>query len=158
MNRGRSFGLPPAVDAPNSALDSALLPALRAPGKLPDAGRLLWHNTDHRKHILVDLSDIIDRVEATTSMLAESEEPKARRVVAIARQLVERQGSEGSADGDAALRRELNQHFELLGRRGARALPAAALARALLARLSGTQRDVDEALNDAHQKLSMFGL
>lgn len=113
----------------------------------------------HRKRILVDPTDIIDRVEATTSMLAESEEPKARRVVAIARQLFERQDrSEGFEDSDAALRRELSQHFELLGRRGARALPAAALARALLAQLSGTQRDVDEALNDANQKLSMFGL
>lgn len=92
-------------------------------------------------------------------MLAESEEPKARRVVAVARQLFERQDrSEGFEDSDAALRRELSQHFELLGRRGARALPAAALARALLAQLSGTQRDVDEALNDANQKLSMFGL
>ncbi len=90
-------------------------------------------------------------------MLAESEAPKARAVVAIARQLAERRGSERS-EGDAALRRELNQHFELLGRRGARALPAAALARALLAQLSGTQRDIDEALNDAQQKLSMFGL
>lgn len=94
-------------------------------------------------------------------MLAESEEPKARRVVAIARQVLERQRSHGAwlpHDGDAALRRELNQYFELLGRRAARALPAAALARALLARLSGTQRDVDEALNDCDQKLSMFGL
>jgi len=106
---------------------------------------------------LVDLSDIIDRVEAMTSMLAESEEPKARRVVAIARQLCERP-DDARADGDAELRKELNQHFELLGRRGARALPAAALARALLARLSGTPRDVDEALKDCNQKLSMFGL
>lgn len=91
-------------------------------------------------------------------MLAESEEPKARRVVALARQLSEGHQGADAAGGAAALRRELNQHFELLGRRGARALPAAALARALLAQLSGTQRDVDEALNDAHEKLSMFGL
>lgn len=105
----------------------------------------------------MDLSDIIDRVEAMTSMLAESEEPKGRRVVAIARQLAERSPDVHDA-GDAELKRELNQHFELLGRRGARALPAAALARALLARLSGTSRDVDEALKDCNQKLSMFGL
>ena len=45
-----------------------------------------------------------------------------------------------------------------VGRRGARALPAAALARALLADLGGTRRDVEEALNDCNQKLSMFGL
>ena len=89
-------------------------------------------------------------------MLAEAEAPNARRVMAIARQLLERQP--GFDADDSALRRELNQHFELLGRRSARALPAAALARVLLARLGGSQRDVDDALNDAHQKLSMFGL
>lgn len=107
---------------------------------------------------MVDLSDIIDRVEAATSMLAEAEEPNARRMVAIARQLLERHPRSDADSSDNALRRELNQHFELLGRRSARALPAAALARVLLARLGGSQRDVDEALNDAHQKLSMFGL
>ena len=142
-----------------------------ATGRLPhgragggrDARDLSWHNTPEpnpRKLSLVDLSDIIDRVDAMSSMLAESEEPRARRVVAIARQLCEADTvhDDAGVTDEAALRRELNQHFELLGRRGARALPAAALARALLARLGGTQRDVDEALNDCNQKLWMFGL
>jgi len=113
------------------------------------------------ERILIDLSDIIDRVEAATSMLAESEQAGARRVVALARQLAMREREQGApvaTEEDPSLRRELNQHFELLGRRGARALPAAALARALLADLGGTRRDVEEALNDCNQKLSMFGL
>ena len=113
------------------------------------------------ERILIDLSDIIDRVEAATSMLAESEQAGARRVVALARQLALREREQGTpvaTEEDPSLRRELNQHFELLGRRGARALPAAALARALLAELRGTRRDVEEALNDCNQKLSMFGL
>lgn len=123
--------------------------------------RGLWHNTGPSKQTLVDLSEIIDRVEAMTSMLAEPEAPQARRVVALARQLLERRRTQDAwvADaGDVPLRRELNQHFELLGRRGARALPAAALARVLLAQLSGTERDVAEALKDADHKLSIFGL
>ena len=109
----------------------------------------------------MDLSDIIDRVEAATSMLAESEQAGARRVVALARELALRQREQGAlvaSEEDPSLRKELNQHFELLGRRGARALPAAALARALLAELRGTRRDVEEALNDCNQKLWMFGL
>lgn len=137
----------------------------RGPAPVPGSCRTLvafcGRTPAHRKRILVDPLDIIDRVDATTSMLADSEEPRARRVVALARQLLAGDRAQASAavdDSVVALRRELNQHFELLGRRGARALPAAALARALLAQLSGTQRDVDEALADCNQKLSMFGL
>jgi hypothetical protein len=113
------------------------------------------------ERILIDLSDITDRVEAATSMLTESEQSGARRVVALARELALREREHGALkvhEHDRSLRKELNQHFELLGRRGARALPAAALARALLAELGGTRRDVEEALNDCDGKLSMFGL
>lgn len=110
----------------------------------------------------MEISDIVDRVDSLTSELAPSEQASARRVVALARELGGRTRVDGvlvPQAGDAAVRRELNRAFELLGRRGARALPASALARALLAELGGAaRRDVDEAIQDCDQKLLMFGL
>jgi hypothetical protein len=113
--------------------------------------------------MLAPYQDVIDRVEQSLSMVNHSEQDAVRRVVELARQLELQPRPNGvlirgDADADAALRRELNRHFELLGRRGARALPAAALARALLADLRGSARDLEEAVNDCSQKLLMFGL
>lgn len=109
----------------------------------------------------MDTLELIGRVEASASLVDPAEQARAHRVVELARQLQGRPRSNGMTvpgDGDAQLRRELNQHFELLGRRGAKALPAAALARALLAELGGTRQDVREALEDCNLKLLMFGL
>lgn len=96
--------------------------------------------------------DVLDRVYDAAAALNDVERRDARRVVELCRQdhLV-------SADG-GDLRRELGRLAELLGRRGARALPAAALARARLADLGGQSQDRDRALADCDQKLMLFGL
>lgn len=111
--------------------------------------------------LLLEYPDLIDRVDAAASLVDAADQASARRVVAIGRELSARPRRDGAptpGENDAALRRELNRAFELLGRRGARALPAAALARALLADLSGSRRDFREALGDCQHKLLMFGL
>ncbi len=104
---------------------------------------------------------LIERAERAAANVVAADAASAHRVVVLARELQARPRNEGlvipTAD-DSVVRRELNRHFELLGRRGARALPLAALARALLADLSGTRRELDEALSDCEKKLSMFGL
>jgi hypothetical protein len=105
--------------------------------------------------------DVLDRAQSAASLVQPPDQPGARRVLHIAREVAARQRDADTprpSSEDSALKRELNQHFELLGRRGAKALPLAALARSVLADLSGSRRDFSEALNDCHQKLLMFGL
>ena len=109
----------------------------------------------------MDYMDLIDRAEGAVQSVDGQDQGGARRVIAIARELESRPREAGvllAEAGDPQLRRELGRHFELLGRRGAKALPLAALARALLADLSGTRRDFEEAIRDCQQKLLMFGL
>jgi hypothetical protein len=109
----------------------------------------------------MDYQDVIDRVEAAASLVVGPDRQAGERVVAIARQLEVRQRNNSSLvphECDAALRRELSRHYELLGRRGAKALPLSALARTLLADLGGTRRDFEDAISDCKQKLLMFGL
>lgn len=106
-------------------------------------------------------ADLIDRAEKAAAQVEPADATGAHRVLLLARQLQARPRREGlvvSTAEDSTLRRELNRHFELLGRRGAKALPLAALARALLADLSGTRRDLEEALRDCDEKLVIFGL
>jgi predicted nucleic acid-binding Zn ribbon protein len=94
---------------------------------------------------------VIDRVDALASELGESEALDAKRVVTIARDLRQ------AAASDPSLRQELNRLGETLARRSARALPAAALARAALADLWGDERERDRALAECNAKLELFG-
>ena len=106
-------------------------------------------------------SDLIERAEQAASRVDVMDAAGAQRVLLLAKQFQQRPREAGllvSSAEDSALRRELTRHFELLGRRGAKALPLAALARVLLADLSGTRRDLEEALNDCDKKLLIFGL
>jgi hypothetical protein len=98
----------------------------------------------------MDYEDVLERVECLASELGESESADARRVVQMVRSLREARGT--------AVRQELNRLSETLARRSARALPAAALARAALADLWEDKGERQRALNDCNDKLTMFGL
>ncbi len=107
----------------------------------------------------MDYEHVIERAESSVSLIDSRDREAAHRVLTIVRELMGRDQQTPPGDrNDAPWRRELNRHFELLGRRGARALPVAALARAALADLGGSRRDFDEAIRDCDQKLLMFGL
>lgn len=96
--------------------------------------------------------DVLERVESLATELGAIEAADARRVVAIVRDL-------GRIDReDLSIRRELNRLGETLARRSARALPAAALARAALADLWGDRTERDRALSECAAKLELFRL
>lgn len=103
-----------------------------------------------------------DRVDGLSPLLGPSERPLAERVVAIARELEARSrepesGRLVAADGDQALKRELAQLTEQLGRRQSHALPAATLGRAALADLYGDRRTFALVSTDCESKLALLG-
>lgn len=107
-----------------------------------------------------DYTLIIDRVAATTPLLAPNERTSAERVVALCRELQDRERESGSVAArasDAELKRELGRLTETLGRRGSRALPAATLARAALADLSGDAASLRLLYAECDAKLALFG-
>ena len=100
----------------------------------------------------MEYEDVLQRVDTLSSELGEPEAADARRVVAIVRAL----GAPGGRE--RALGRELNRLSETLARRSARALPAAALARAALADLWGDASERERTLLECDSKLELFGL
>jgi hypothetical protein len=107
-----------------------------------------------------DYSLLLDRVAATTPMLEPNERASAERVIAICHELAPRAREAGRIKiepGDLELKRELGRHMETLGRRGSLALPAATLARAALADLSGDARSFGALCAECEAKLALFG-
>lgn len=103
---------------------------------------------------------VLDRVAAAIDLLDEPERTGAQRAIELCRHIQERprQGDKLVPQAsDSELRRELGRLTETLGRRSSRALPAAALARAVLADLGGDPRAASEACADCHAKLGMLG-
>lgn len=103
---------------------------------------------------------VLERVAASADRLDDPERTGAQRAVELCRQLLDRPRESGKLvpqPSDLELRRELGRLAETLGRRSSRALPAAALARALLADLGGDPRVAAEACADCHAKLGMLG-
>jgi hypothetical protein len=107
-----------------------------------------------------DYTLVLDRVAATTPLLDPNERASGERVIAICRELQLRARDSGrvaSSAADVALKRELGRLTETLGRRGSRALPAATLARAALADLSGDINSFRMLCSDCDAKLTLFG-
>jgi transcription elongation GreA/GreB family factor len=103
---------------------------------------------------------LLDRVDGFTPLLGPNERPLAERVVAIARELAERERN-GDAllpgERDQEIKRELARLTEQLGRRASQALPAATLGRAALADLYGDQTTFRSVSADCEAKLAMLG-
>jgi hypothetical protein len=107
-----------------------------------------------------DYTVVLDRVAGTTALLDPNERASAERVVALCHELQARARESGrvaSSAADFALKRELGRLTETLGRRGSRALPAATLARAALADLSGDVNSFRLLCADCDAKLTLFG-
>jgi len=101
-----------------------------------------------------------DRVDGLSPLLGPNERPLAERVVAIARELEARPREAErlvATDRDQALKRELAQLTEQLGRRQSHALPAATLGRAALADLYGDRRTFALVSADCESKLALLG-
>jgi hypothetical protein len=103
---------------------------------------------------------VLERVAELAERLPAEERGRAERVVGIWRELAARERSAGKllpGEADLGLKRELGQLAELLGRRSTQALPAASLARAALADLSGDLRSVQAMCSDCGAKLALLG-
>jgi hypothetical protein len=110
---------------------------------------------------LGDQGALFEQVENLAVALAAPERASAERVVELCRALVARPRDAGKlvpSPLDPALKKELARLSEVLGRRASRALPAAALARAALAELSGDARGREAACDDCRAKLALWGL
>ncbi len=59
---------------------------------------------------------------------------------------------------EGSFRREMNRLVELLARRSARAMPLAALGRALLADLGGDVRERESLVREFETKVALLGL
>jgi hypothetical protein len=103
---------------------------------------------------------VLERVAELAQHLPAEERSRAERVLGICRELAARDRPAGKlspAAGDLELKRELGRLAELLGRRSTQALPAASLARAALADLSGDLRSLQAMCSDCDAKLALLG-
>ena len=103
---------------------------------------------------------LLDRVEGLCALLAGEERMNAERVVAACRELDVRERVDGklvSTTSDMELKRELARLTEVLGRRAARALPAASLGRSALADLANDTVSMRALRADCDAKLRMLG-
>lgn len=94
----------------------------------------------------------LNQGENALGLLNPSEREDARRLLAICQNVWINDGA------DTTTTREVGRLVELLARRSARAMPFAALGRALLAGLHGSTRDRDSLLAEFQTKLTMLGL
>ncbi len=90
--------------------------------------------------------------DGALGLLNAAERTDASRLVEMCRTV----WNEGQVD--PTMTREAGRLVEVLARRSARAMPFAALGRALLADLHGSPRDRDALLIEFQNKLAMLGL
>lgn len=90
--------------------------------------------------------------EGALGVLSSDERADAARLLEICRSLW------NEAQVEPTMTREAGRLVEVLARRSSRAMPFAALGRALLADLHGSPRDRDALLIEFQNKLAMLGL
>jgi hypothetical protein len=105
---------------------------------------------------------VVERVDSLVGSLAGEEQAQARRVGAVAGELMQREreasGKLVAAADDFELRKELARLVEFLSRRSAKAIPSATLGRATLADLSLDLNGLRQACRECDEKLFTFGL
>lgn len=95
----------------------------------------------------------LTKAEGALGLLADAERPDAEELVLLFKRLFSAPTSASPAD-----RTRLLRLIEVLARRSATAMPFAALARALSARLAGDEGSAQELLREFEMKLQMLGL
>jgi hypothetical protein len=96
---------------------------------------------------------ILEGAEGALSLVVETERHDAARLLQVVRaHFIERQPDDGTRA------RTTGQLIEVLARRSARAMPFAALGRALVADLKGDAAQRDALLLEFQNKLSQLGL
>jgi hypothetical protein len=108
-----------------------------------------------------DYGPVVERARDAKGALRGPESADAVRVLEIAGELAFRgravDGKLAPLPGDEGLRVELGRLAELLGRRSARAIPLASVARAAFADLAGRSDHALERLTEADRQLSLLG-
>lgn len=98
--------------------------------------------------------DTLERASSIQTELPAPEQADAQQLIAICYEL---DGAVLSEARTGELKRECGRLAEVLARRSARAMPLAALARAVLAHLQGAEKDAQSLLEECRAKLALFG-
>ena len=101
-------------------------------------------------------TDLLARLRNATSVLGDTERADVRRVLELAEAHVDPPHA-ANDPSTVPLRIELRGLAERLGRRGSEGIPAASLARALLADLSGYAKDAEAIRGECDGQLVALG-